>query len=68
MGLGFIGGIGEGAMVPVGQVKTVLWGWSGVIDEANIGAAPWRWRTGRLIRRDDEIDNGSSSGVVDEGH
>src|SRR3990170_6438163 len=39
----------------------------GAIDEANIGAAPWRWRTGRLIRRDDEIDDGSSSGAVDEG-
>ena len=39
----------------------------GAIDEANIGAAPWRWRTGRLIRRDDEIDEGSSSGAVDEG-
>ena len=38
-----------------------------MIDEANIGATPWRWRTGRLIRRDDEIDNGSSSGAVDEG-
>ena len=38
-----------------------------MIDEANVGAAPWRWRTGRLIRRDDEIDNGSSSGAVDEG-
>ena len=33
----------------------------------NVGVAPWRWRTGRLIRRDDEIDNGSSSGAVDEG-
>ena len=38
-----------------------------MIDEPNVGAAPWRWRTGRLIRRDDEIDNGSSSGAVDEG-
>ena len=27
-----------------------------MIDEANVGAAPWRWRTGRLIRQDDEID------------
>ena len=26
VGLGFIGGIGEGAAVPVGQVKTALWG------------------------------------------
>ena len=53
-------------MVPVGQVKMALWG-GGVINEANIGAAPWRWRTGRLIRWDDEIDNGSSSGEVHEG-
>ena len=36
-------------------------------DEGNIGAAPWRWRTGWLNRRDDEIDDGSSSGTVDEG-
>ena len=38
-----------------------------VIDEAIIGAAPWRWRTGRLNRRDGEMDDGSSSGEVDEG-
>ena len=37
------------------------------IDEAIIGAAPWGWRTGRLYRRDDEMDNGSLSGEVDEG-
>ena len=37
------------------------------IDEAIIRAAPWRWRTGRLNRRDDEMDDGSSSGEVDEG-
>ena len=37
------------------------------IDEAIIGEAPWRWRTGRLNRRDDEMDGGSSSGEVDEG-
>ena len=37
------------------------------IDEAIIGAAPWRWRTGRLNRRDGEMDDGSSSGEVDEG-
>ena len=67
VGLGFIGGIGEGDAVLVGQVKTTLWDGGGAIDEANVGAAPWRWRTGRLIRRDDEIDNGSSSGAVDEG-
>ena len=37
------------------------------IDEVIVRAAPWRWRTGRLNRRDDEMDDGSSSGVVDEG-
>ena len=36
------------------------------IDEAIVGAAPWRWRTGRLNRRD-EMDDGSSSREVDEG-
>ena len=38
-----------------------------VIDEAIVGAAPWRWRTGRLNRRDGDMDDGSSSGEVDEG-
>ena len=37
------------------------------IDEAISGAAPWRGRTGRLNRRDDEMDDGSSSGEMDEG-
>ena len=37
------------------------------IDEAIVGAAPWRWRTGRLNRLDDGMDDGSSSGEVDEG-
>ena len=37
------------------------------MDEAIVEAAPWRWRTGRLNRRDGEMDDGSSSGEVDEG-
>ena len=37
------------------------------IDEAIVGATPLRWRTGRLNRRDDVMDDGSSSGEVDEG-
>ena len=37
------------------------------IDEAIVRAAPWRWRTGRLNRRDGEMDDGSSSEEVDEG-
>ena len=38
------------------------------IVEAIIGADPWRWRTGRLNRRGGEMDEGSSSGEVDEAH
>ena len=37
------------------------------IDEAIIGAAPWRWRTWRLNWQDGEMDDGSSSEEVDEG-
>ena len=37
------------------------------IDEAIVGETPWRWRRGRLNRRDGEMDDGSSSGEVDEG-
>ena len=37
------------------------------IDEAIVKAAPWRWRMGRLNRLDGEMDDGSSSGEVDEG-
>ena len=37
------------------------------IDEAIVGVAPWRWRTGRLNRREGEMDEESSSGEVDEG-
>ena len=36
-------------------------------DEGNIGAAPWRCRMGWLNRRVDEIEDGSSSGTVDDG-
>ena len=37
------------------------------IDEAIVEAGPWRWRAGRLNRRDEDMDDGSSSGEVDEG-
>ena len=37
------------------------------IDEVIVGATPWRWRTGQLNRWDDKMDDGSSSGEVDEG-
>ena len=37
------------------------------IDDVIVGAAPWRWRTGRLNQRDDGMDDRSSSGEVDEG-
>ena len=35
------------------------------IDEAIIRAAPWRWRTGRLNRRDDKMDEGCRAVAVD---
>ena len=57
VGLGFVRGVGEDAAVLVEQVKAALWGWSSpAIDEAIVGAAPWRWTTGRLNRRDNEMD------------
>ena len=48
VGLGFIGGIGEGAAVPVGQVKTALWG--------------LRWRDRRGERRGSslEVEDGAA--------
>ena len=36
-------------------------------DEVTAEATPWTWSTGRLNRRDGEMDDGSSSGEVDEG-
>ena len=38
-----------------------------VIDKAIVGASPWRWRTGRQNQRDGDMEDGSSSGEVDEG-
>ena len=49
------------------QVKTAVWEWRWRERRGERRAAPWRWRTGWLNRRDDEIDDGSSSGTVDEG-
>ena len=40
---------------------------SAAIDEAIVGAAPWRWWTGRLNWQDGQMDDESSSGEVDEG-
>ena len=67
VGLGFVRGVGEDVAVPVEQVKRHCGDGVAAIDEAIIGAAPWRWRTGRLNRRDGKMDNGSSFGEVDEG-
>ena len=53
---------GDGAAV----IDEVIVG-AAAIDEAIVRAAPWRWRTGRLNRQDGELDDGSSSGEVDEG-
>ena len=37
------------------------------IDEAIVGAAPWRWRTGQLNRRDGKMDDGADGSEGDEG-
>ena len=50
------------------RLKRRYGGGAAAIDEAVVGAAPWRWRTGRVNRRDGEMDDGSSSGEVDKGH
>jgi len=50
-----------------GRLRRCCGDGGGTIDEVNVGATPWRWRTGQLIRRDNKIDGGSSSGAVDEG-
>ena len=68
LGLGFIRGIGDDGALPVVQVKTTVWNGGGAKDKGNVGAAPWTWRMGWLNRRDDEINDGSSSGAMDEGH
>ena len=49
------------------RLRRHCWDGAAAIDEAIVGAAPWRWRMGRLNRRDGEMDDGSSSGEVDEG-
>ena len=68
LGLSFIRGIGDDAALPAVQVKTAVSEWRWRKRQGNIGATPWRWRTGWLNRRDNEIDDGSSSSTVDEGH
>ena len=67
VGLGFVRGVCEDVAVPVEQTKAALGDGAAAIDEAIVGAAPWRWRMGRLNRRDGKMDDGSSSGEVDEG-
>ena len=49
------------------RLRRRCWDGAAAIDEAIVEAAPWRWRTGRLNRRDDGMDDRSSSGEVDEG-
>ena len=65
VGLGFVRGVGEDAAVS--RLRRRCGDGAAAIDEAIVGAAPWRWRTGRLNRRDGEMDDEPSSGEVDEG-
>ena len=68
LGRSFIRGNSDDDALPVVQVKTAVWEWRWHKRRGEHRAAPWRWRTWWLNRRDDEIDDRSSSGTVDEGH
>ena len=67
VGLGFVQGVGEDAAVPVEQVKAALWGWSSRNRRGDRRSSSLEVEDGRLNRRDVEMDDGSSSGEVDEG-
>ena len=67
VGLGFVRGVGEDVAVPVEQVKAALWGWRSRDRRGDRRSSSLEVEDGRLNRRDDEMDDGSSSGEVDEG-
>ena len=67
VGLGFVRGVGEDPAVPVEQVKAVLWGWSSRDRRGDRQSSSLEMEDGRLNWRDDEMDDGSSYGEVDEG-
>ena len=50
------------------QVKAALWGWSSRDRRGDRRSSSLEVEDGRLNRRDDEMDDGSSSREVDEGH
>ena len=54
-------------VVPSSRLRRRCGDGAAAIDEAIVGAAPLRWRTGRLNRGVDEMNDGSSSREVDEG-
>ena len=67
VGLSFVRGVGEDVAVPVEQVKAALWGWSSRDRLGDRRSSSLEVRTRRLNRWDDKMDDGSSSGEVDEG-
>ena len=67
VGLDFVRGVGADAAVRWSKLRRCCGDGAAVIDEAIIRAAPWKWRMGQLNWRDNEMDDGSSSGEVDEG-
>ena len=67
VGLGFVRGVDEDAAVPGEQVKAALWGWSSRDRRGDRRSSSLEVEDGRLNRQDGEMDDGSSSGEVDEG-
>ena len=67
VGHSFVRGVGEDAAVLVEQGKAALWGWSSRDRRGDRRSSSLEVEDGAVERRDDEIDDGSSSGEVDEG-
>ena len=66
LGRSFIRGNGDDDALPVVQVKTAVWEWRWRERRGERRGSSLEVEDGVLNRRDDEIDDGSSSGTVDE--
>lgn len=67
LGLTLNQGNGDDAALPMVQVKMAVWEWRWRERRGESRGGSLEVQDGGLNRRDDEIDDGSSSGPVDEG-